>query len=90
MTAEVELLYGLACSLSGSFIGWRACRQWDEENAMSKLRDSEKQIEDLKAALSAVGRILTDESVTVPRRIDRVMGILSMYDCEPKRETANA
>lgn len=51
---------------------------------MNKLQESEKLVDDLKNALRAVGKALVDQSVPVPRRIDRAMGILSMYDCEPK------
>ncbi len=91
-----QVLGVLAGLLAGTLVLFRSAEQWIRINAkgeaMSKRQESEKLVEDLKTAMRAVGKALVDNSVPVPRRIDRAMGILSMYDCEPKeaKEPAHA
>lgn len=51
-------------------------------------RDLAARIEDLEGALKAIGRVVADAGTTPKRRIERVLGILSMYDCGPKPATA--
>lgn len=47
-------------------------------------RELETRNQDLTNALKHVGRTLADETVPPKRRIDQAMGVIKMYECEPK------
>lgn len=48
-------------------------------------KELENDVEDLKAALRHIGRIVVDDSLKPIQRIDRVLGILSIWECEPPK-----
>lgn len=47
-------------------------------------KDLQTRVKDLENALKTIGKILLGENGgKLDRRVDRVMGILMMYDCAP-------
>jgi hypothetical protein len=46
-------------------------------------KELQKDVDDLKTALKTIGTILVNESLKQSQRTDRILGILSMYECEP-------
>ena len=50
---------------------------------MGKMQDLQKRNEDLLDAMRAIGKVLTDVRLPVPRRIDQTVGILKMYEVAP-------
>lgn len=50
-----------------------------------KAKELQKENDDLRVALRTIGRILTDDTLQSGRRTDRILGILSMWECEPKK-----
>jgi hypothetical protein len=52
---------------------------------MSRLHELQKENDDLKTALKTIGRIVIDNTLQPGRRTDRILGILSMWECEPKK-----
>jgi hypothetical protein len=47
-------------------------------------KDLEQRIADLEDALRTIGVIETDPKLKPEQRRERVIGILSLYECEPK------
>jgi hypothetical protein len=51
-------------------------------------RELQTRISDLEGALKAIGRVVTDTSLTPKRRLERAAGILSMFEALAPAATA--
>lgn len=56
---------------------------------MSSTKELQKDVEDLKTALCTIGKILVDETLKPSTRTERIVGILSLYDCAPTQKASS-